>query len=109
MTDQETAAGADEERDNRRVESDGIVATYTETATERVLTFEATADSVGHGTATLAQNRDGYAMVKVRSTVDGDELERYYGFDMALDHAADVLGVSPHDLPIPESAADMGM
>ncbi|WP_332898619.1 DUF7111 family protein [Haladaptatus sp. CMSO5] len=81
-----------------------ITATYFETDHERVLTFEK-----GGVTAAIAQNREGYAMLKVRPTADGDELERYYGFDMALDHAAELLSVSPHDLPIPEAAADMGM
>ena len=82
----------------------GVTARYYETETERVLSFD------GDGTsAAIAQNREGYAMLKVRPTADGDELERYYGFDMALDHAAELLGVSPHDLPVPEDAADMGM
>jgi hypothetical protein len=48
-------------------------------------------------------------MLKVRPTADGDELERYYGFDMALDHVAELLGVGVNDLPVPESARDMGM
>ena len=81
-----------------------VTARYTETDTERVLAFE----SDGR-TAAIAQNREGYAMLKVRPMADGDELERYYGFDMALDHAAELLGTSPHDLPVPESASDMGM
>ena len=85
-------------------EVNGITARYTETDTERVLAFEADGS-----TAAIAQNRDGYAMLKVRPTVEDDELERYYGFEMALDHAAELLGTSPHDLPVPESAADMGM
>jgi len=85
-------------------ESDGIAAEYYETDEERVLTFER--DGV---TAAIAQNIDGYAMLKVRPTADGDELERYYGFDIALDHAGELLGVDPHDLPVPEDAADMGM
>jgi hypothetical protein len=85
-------------------ESNGITARYTETGTERVLAFESDGK-----TAAIAQNQEGYAMLKVRPTADGDELERYYGFDMALDHAAELLGTSPHDLPMPESAADMGM
>ena len=84
--------------------TDGISATYTETDTERVLAFESDGN-----TAAIAQNRDGYAMLKVRPTVESDELERYYGFDMALDHAAELLGVSPNDLPVPDEAADMGM
>jgi len=84
--------------------ADGVTARYYETDTERVLTFE----REGHSAA-IAQNTEGYAMLKVRPTADGDELERYYGFDMALDHAGELLGVAPHDLPIPEPAADLGM
>ncbi|MFC7098732.1 DUF7111 family protein [Halobaculum marinum] len=86
-------------------EADGITATYEETETERQLTFER------DGTrAAVAQNLEGYAMLKVRDGGPaGDELERYYGFDMALDHVAELLAVSVHDLPVPEEAADMGM
>jgi len=86
------------------VEADGISARYEEANGERLLTFSAD----GH-TATVAQNRDGYAMLKVRTGPDGDELERYYGFDMALDHAAERLAVGVRDLPVPEAATDMGM
>jgi hypothetical protein len=85
-------------------EADGIVAEYQETDEERLLEFEADGR-----TAAIAQNIEGYAMLKVRPSADGDELERYYGFDMALDHAAELLGVAPHDLPVPEDAEDMGM
>ncbi|MFA1610703.1 DUF7111 family protein [Halobellus rubicundus] len=88
----------------RETTADGITARYRETETERLLVFERDGQ-----TAAVAQNREGYAMLKVRPTADGDELERYYGFDMALDHAAELLGVSPHDLPVPEAAEDMGM
>ncbi|MFA9425020.1 hypothetical protein [Natronorubrum sp. A-ect3] len=97
--------------DDRTAEANGINATYDETETERLLEFEATGDGTARAgtTAAIAQNRDGYAMLKVRPTADGDELERYYGFDMALDHAAELLGISPHDLPIPTAAADLGM
>jgi hypothetical protein len=84
--------------------ADGPSATYRETETERLLTFVH-----AERQATVAQNREGYAMLKVRSGPDGDELERYYGFDMALDHAAELLGVTPDDLPVPDEAADMGM
>jgi hypothetical protein len=84
--------------------TNGITARYSETETERVLSFEADGR-----TAAIAQNSEGYAMLKVRPTADGDELERYYGFDMALDHAGELLGVSPHDIPVPDAAADMGM
>jgi hypothetical protein len=81
-----------------------VTARYYETEEERVLSFER-----GERTAVIAQNSDGYAMVMVRPSVDGDELERYYGFDMALDHAAELLGVRVGDLPVPEKASDMGM
>jgi hypothetical protein len=83
---------------------DGVTATYTETETERVLAFE-----TDGRTAAVAQNVEGYAMLKVRPSRDGDELERYYGFDMALDHAGELLDVAPHALPVPEDADDMGM
>jgi hypothetical protein len=86
------------------VTDDGITARYEETDTERRLVFEREGR-----TAAIAQNTEGYAMLKVRPTADGDELERYYGFDMALDHAGELLGVPRHDLPVPEPAADMGM
>ncbi|QSG11974.1 Uncharacterized protein HSBGL_1557 [Halapricum desulfuricans] len=86
------------------VTENGITARYEETETERLLIFEREG-----ATAAIAQNIDGYAMLKVRPSADGDELERYYGFDMALDHAAELLGVSPHDLPVPAPADDMGM
>ena len=84
--------------------ANGVTARYFETETERVLEF----DRDGR-TAAVAQNTEGYAMLKVRPAADGDELERYYGFDMALDHAAELLGVGVHDLPIPEGADDLGM
>ncbi|WP_440991192.1 DUF7111 family protein [Haloarchaeobius baliensis] len=84
--------------------NDGITARYEETETERVLSFERDG-----ATAAVAQNIEGYAMLKVRPSADGDELERYYGFDMALDHVGELLGVPPHDLPIPTPAEDMGM
>ncbi len=96
--------------------SGDVTARYRETDSERLLEFERHADGSGTGngtdvlaTAAIAQNREGYAMLKVRPTADGDELERYYGFDMALDHAAELLGVAVTDLPVPEAAADMGM
>lgn len=92
--------------DETTVTDGDITARYTETETERVLAFE---HSNGGRTAAIAQNIEGYAMLKVRPSADGDELERYYGFDMALDHAAELLDVDPNDLPIPEPAADMGM
>ncbi|UPM44051.1 DUF7111 family protein [Halocatena salina] len=86
------------------VETGDITARYYETEGERVLSFEHAGE-----TATIAQNTDGYAMVSVRTSPTGEELQRYYGFDMALDHAAERLGVRTDELPIPERAADMGM
>ena len=91
-----------------------VTARYRETDEERLLEFERHRDCDGNesppvATAVVAQNREGYAMLKVRPTVDGDELERYYGFDMALDHAAELLGAPITDLPVPEAAEDMGM
>ncbi|MFB6077395.1 MAG: hypothetical protein ABEJ80_00275 [Halarchaeum sp.] len=83
--------------------ADDVTARYEETDTERVLTFERDGRR-----ATVAQNAEGYAMLKVRDA-DGDELERYYGFDMALDHVGELLGVAPGALPVPDAAADMGM
>lgn len=103
--------GSDESDGDDRgdgVEANGVTARYRETDAERRLAFERTEGS-GNETAVVAQNRAGYAMLTVRRTVAGDELERYYGFNMALDHAAELLGASPHDLPVPERAADMGM
>ncbi|MCU4741384.1 hypothetical protein OB955_11675 [Halobacteria archaeon AArc-m2/3/4] len=99
-----TDANADTDTDSNRAETDTVTATYTETDAERLLAF----DRDGR-TAAIAQNLDGYAMLKVRPTADGDELERYYGFDMALDHVGELLAVSPHELPIPDAADDMGM
>jgi len=84
--------------------SGDVTARYTEEAGERRLDFEREGRS-----ASIAQNIEGYAMLKVRTGPEGDELERYYGFDMALDHAAELLGVGVDDLPVPEPAADMGM
>jgi len=86
-----------------RVEG-GIEARYYETDEERVLALERDGR-----TAAVAQNVDGYAMLKVRTAPDGDELERYYGFDMALDHVAERLGVAVHEIPVPAAAEDMGM
>ncbi|AWB27226.1 DUF7111 family protein [Halococcoides cellulosivorans] len=82
--------------------SDDIEADYVETDTERQLRY-----SRGGQRVTVAQNTEGYAMLAVRA--GGEERERYYGFDMALDHAAELLGVEPRELPIPDAAADMGM
>ena len=85
------------------VSGDGITSTYRETETERQLVVRSGGDE-----ATVAQNIEGYAMLAVRDG-DGTERERYYGFDMALDHAAELLGVDPNALPVPEAATDMGM
>lgn len=86
------------------MDTDTVRGTYRESATERVLTFER-----GERRAVLSQPRQGYGMVIVRRSVDGPELERYYGLEQALDHAAEVLGVRSPDLSVPDVAADMGM
>lgn len=90
--------------EERSTTAGDVTATYEETDDERLLVFEADGRTVA-----IAQNLEGYAMLKVREGPDGDELERYYGFDMAQDHAAEVLGVQPHGLPVPAAAEDMGM
>ncbi|KDE58204.1 hypothetical protein EL22_06535 [Halostagnicola sp. A56] len=95
--------------EERTATGNGITATYRETESERLLEFSSDAAAGGRATAAVAQNREGYAMLKVRPTAAGDELERYYGFEMALDHVGELLGVSPHELPVPDAAADMGM
>jgi hypothetical protein len=103
----EETRDADQETPDTDVEAAtdaGITARYYETPSERILAFESSG-----GTAVVAQNREGYAMLKVRPTEEGDELERYYGFDVALDHVAELLGVRPDALPVPNAAADMGM
>jgi hypothetical protein len=94
----------DERTIEEQAESEDITARYYETNEERILEFES-----DRASAAIAQNIEGYAMLKVRQSADGDELERYYGFDMALDHAGELLGTSPHDLPVPDAASDMGM
>lgn len=86
------------------VSANGVRATYDETESERILAFER-----DDRAAVVAQNREGYAMLAVRDAVDGTERERYYGLEMALDHAAELLGVAPGDLPLPAAARDMGM
>jgi len=83
--------------------TEDITARYRETDTERVLELQTKSQK-----AAIAQNREGYAMLKVRDA-SGDERERYYGFDMALDHAAELLGVSIYEIPVPAAASDMGM
>lgn len=80
-----------------------IETTYRETETERLLIA-----SRGDATVTIAQPRSGYGMVIVRDAA-GRELERYYGLEMALDHAADHLGIEPGAIEVPEAAAEMGM
>ena len=52
-------------------ESGPITARYRETDEERLIEFESDGQ-----TAAIAQNIEGYAMLKVRPTAGGDELER---------------------------------
>lgn len=77
-------------------------AEYYETDSERVFEFARDGRRVS-----IAQTRAGYAMLTVRDA--GEKRERYYGLDMALDHAAELLRVDPSALPIPEVAANRGM
>lgn len=79
-----------------------VAARYEETGGERRLVLTA-----GGTTVTVASPLAGYGMLTVRR--GGEEVERYYGFAMALDHAAELLGVAPAAIPVPDAAADMGM
>ena len=65
--------------------------------------------SRGDRSAVLVQDVTGYSMISVARATNGPELERYYGFDMAIDHAAELLEVTPSVIPIPEEARSMGM
>jgi hypothetical protein len=104
--------------DERDGATEDIQAAYAETDGERRLTFERAAPGrgadaeAGDGgeavSVVVAQPLAGYGMLTVRDG-SGRELERYYGFDMALDHAAERLGVAPTSLPVPDGASDMGM
>lgn len=75
---------------------------YHETEGERVLEL-----SRDGKTVTVSVTKAGYGMLIVAD--ETGELERYYGLDMALDHAAEVLGVHPTDIDLPEEAHEMGM
>ncbi len=74
---------------------------YREDADERVIAYRD-----GDRSVEIATPQRGYGMLIVRTPQHG-ELERYYGLEMALDHAAEVLGRA--SLPAPEAAADMGI
>jgi hypothetical protein len=75
---------------------------YRETDGERVLELARDTKRV-----TVSVTKNGYGMLIVAD--ESGELERYYGFDMALDHAAEVLGVPTGGIEVPEEAQDMGM
>jgi len=75
---------------------------YHETDDERVLEL-----SRENKTVRVSVTKSGYGMLIVAD--ETGELERYYGLDMALDHAAEVLGVHPTDIDLPEEASEMGM
>ncbi|MGK2230781.1 MAG: hypothetical protein ACI9QA_000942 [Methanobacteriota archaeon] len=75
---------------------------YRETEDKRVLELRRDSTRV-----TVSVTKNGYGMLIVAD--ETGELERYYGFDMALDHAAEALGVPPGEVDVPEAARDMGM
>ncbi|WP_330630138.1 DUF7111 family protein [Halocatena halophila] len=79
-----------------------ITAQYESTPNEHRVTI-----SHGEKRVTIAQNATGYAICSVRS--GGNELERYYALDMALDHAAEYLGVDPRAIELPEQAQTLGI
>lgn len=91
--------------DGGEADGDGndVTARYEETERERRLVLRR-GDTVA---VTVAAPREGYGMLLVRR--DGEEVERYYGLEMALDHAAELLGVHPTAVPVPDEARDMGM
>jgi hypothetical protein len=75
---------------------------YHETEDERVLELRR-----GDRRVTVSVTKNGYGMLIVAD--ETGELERYYGLDMALDHAAEVLDVRPNELELPDEAREMGM
>ena len=81
---------------------DDVESEYRETKDERVLELRRDGKRV-----TVTVTKNGYGMLIVAD--ETGELERYYGFDMAIDHAAEVLGVPPSAVDIPQEAVDMGM
>ena len=83
---------------------DAVSVSYESTEGERILRLRTSESGV-----ILTQPAQGYGMVVVRNATDGTEIERYYALDMALDHAAEVLGVDPSEIEVPDAAADMGM
>lgn len=62
----------------------------------------------GERSVAICQPTGGYGMLTVR-TPDAGDIERYYGLSMALDHAAELLGVAPATLVVPEAAEDLGI
>lgn len=86
-------------------DGDDVDVRYLETGGERRLVYGSAGEDAS--TVVIAVPTAGYGMLIVRC--DGEEVERYYGFGMALDHAAELLGVAPSRLPVPEAASDMGM
>lgn len=85
-------------------DGDNVRVSYEETPAERRLLFER-----GTRTAVVAQNRGGYATLAVRRAPDGATVERYYGLEPALEHAAELLVVHPSTLEVPPAAEGMGV
>lgn len=75
---------------------------YHETDDERILELSRENKKVS-----VSVTKTGYGMLIVAD--ETGELERYYGLDMALDHAAEVLSASPTEIDLPDEAREMGM
>lgn len=85
-------------------EDESVTIEYQETTDERRLVI-----THGQESVVIAQPTSGYGMLSVRVGREGDELERYYGFEMALDHAAEHLGIPLAKIDVPAEASDLGM
>lgn len=81
-----------------------IEVSYGERDGERQLLIETDERAV-----VLSQPLKGYGMIVLSTVSEGTELERYYGLDMAIDHAAEFLRVPKRTISVPESAQDMGI
>lgn len=81
-----------------------VQVSYCEQAGHRQLRIASDAGAID-----LLQPTTGYGMIVVSTVPDGTELERYYGLDMAIDHAADYLDIPVRAIAIPDAAKSMGI